>query len=91
MRNDDMLDTPILFYGKVKLEVQNYKTYRTIKLSNLKSNSPFLYLNTSLFKNISLNNIEQDVEYKFIFLGLYQNGKKYPKLYNDTSFIFNSN
>lgn len=88
MRNDDMLDTPILFYGKVKLEVQNYKTYRTIKLKNLKSNSPFLYLNMSLSKNTSLNDIKQDAEYKFIFLVLYQNGKRYPKLYNNTSFIF---
>ena len=48
MRNDDMIDTPILFYGKVKLGIKEYERVHSIILKNVKSNKPFLYLKNGL-------------------------------------------
>lgn len=87
MRDDDMLDTPILFYGKVKLEVKEAKLFHSIVVKNIKSNNPFLYLNNGLLC-YAPKDIDSDCVYNFVFLGMYQCNSKYPKLYRPNTFTY---
>lgn len=90
-KDGDLLDTPILFYGRVRIELdsnnENDKKYYTIKLKNLKSNTTFLYLRTKLSENFDIKNIGQNKCYQFVFLGIYRKNHKYPYLYNNKSFM----
>ena len=85
MRDDDMLDTPILFYGKVKLEIKEVKPFHSIVVKNIKSNKPFLYLNNGLLC-YAPKEIDSNCVYNFVFIGMYQCNSKYPKLYRSNAF-----
>ena len=87
MRDDDMLDTPILFYGKSKLKIKKAKQYHSIVLKTLKSNNPFLYLQNGLLSNAP-KDINEDYMYNFVFLGIYRTDSEYPKLYRRNSFSY---
>lgn len=87
MRDDDMLDTPILFYGKVKLEIKKAGHVHSIILKNIKSNKPFLYLKNGLL-DYAPQNINTDYIYNFVFLGVYQSNNKYPELYRRRTFKY---
>ena len=85
MRDDDMLDTPILFYGKAKLEIKEVKPFHSIVVKNIKSNKPFLYLNNGLLC-YAPKEIDSNCVYNFVFIGMYQCNSKYPKLYRFNAF-----
>ena len=87
MRNDDMIDTPILFYGKVKLGIKEYERVHSIILKNVKSNKPFLYLKNDLL-DYAPQNINADYVYNFVFIGVYQFNNKYPELYHRGTFRY---
>ena len=87
MRDDDMLDTPILFYGKVKLEIKKAGHVHSIILKNIKSNKPFLYLKNGLL-DYAPQNINTDYIYNFVFIGVYQSNNKYPELYRRRTFKY---
>ena len=87
MRDGDMLDTPILFYGKVKLEIKEAGHVHSIILKNIKSNKPFLYLKNGLL-DYAPQNINTDYIYNFVFLGVYQSNNKYPELYHRGTFRY---
>ncbi len=85
MRDDDMLDTPILFYGKAKLEIKEVKPFHSIVVKNIKSNKPFLYLSNGLLC-YAPKEIDSNCVYNFVFIGMYQCNSKYPKLYRSNAF-----
>lgn len=87
MRDDDMLDTPILFYGKAKLEIKKAGHVHSIILKNIKSNKPFLYLKNGLL-DYAPQNINTDYIYNFVLLGVYQSNNKYPELYHRGTFRY---
>lgn len=87
MRDGDMLDTPILFYGKVKLEIKKAGHVHSIILKNIKSNKPFLYLKNGLL-DYAPQNINTDYIYNFVFIGVYQSNNKYPELYRRRTFKY---
>lgn len=87
MRDGDILDTPILFYGKVKLEIKKAGHVHSIILKNIKSNKPFLYLKNGLL-DYAPQNINTDYIYNFVFIGVYQSNNKYPELYRRRTFKY---
>lgn len=87
IRNDDMLNTPILFYGKVKLGIKEVEHVHSIVLKNVKSNKPFLYLKNGLL-DYAPKDIDSDYIYNFVFLGVYQSNNKYPELYHQGTFKY---
>lgn len=87
IRDDDMLDTPILFYGKAKLGIKEVKPFHSIVVKNIKSNKPFLYLNNGLLC-YAPKEIDSNYVYNFVFIGMYQCNSKYPKLYRSNAFAY---